>query len=103
MAKRKPIPPYLTLPGDALHPEPADGWELLVDDKPDQIVRDRDLFPSWDSALRFSLRRRFICDPGDFDGHLEIPSEHASYQLVVRLETAGGVIDRKTTRLHSSH
>ena len=94
MAKRKPIPPYLTLPGDALHPEPADGWELLVEDKPDRIVRDKDLFPSWDSALRFSLRRRFICDPGAFDGHLDIPAGHASYQLVVRLETAGGVMSR---------
>ena len=94
MAKRRPIPPYLTLPGDALRSEPVDGWELLVDHKPDRVICDKELFPSWDSALKFSLRRRFICDPETFDGNLEIPPGCASYQLVVRLETAGGVMSR---------
>lgn len=94
MAKRKPIPPYLTLPKDAIHADPVEGWELLVDDNQDRIVGDKDLFPSWDSSLNFILRRRFICDPQVFDDHLEIPSGRASYQFVVRLETAGGLVSQ---------
>src|SRR3546814_16862290 len=44
MATRNTIPPYLTLPGDALPPATADGCDLLVDDKPDQNIPDKNLF-----------------------------------------------------------
>lgn len=94
MAKRKPIPPYLTLPNDAIHADPVEGWELLVDDNPDRVVGDKDLFPSWDSSLSFILRRRFVCNPQAFDDYLEIPSAHASYQFIVRLETASGLLSQ---------
>ena len=98
MAKRRPIPPYLTLPDDTLQAEPADGWELLVDGLPDRVVPDRGDFPSWDSSLRFTLRRRFSFDPNEFRGHLLIPSGRASYQFVVRLETAGGLFSQVVFR-----
>lgn len=94
MAKRRPIPPYLTLPDEMLHAEPVDGWELLVDGQQDRVVRDKEPFPSWDSSLKFSLRRRFTFDPDVLDAHLEIPSGQAEYQFVVRLETAGGMMSQ---------
>ncbi|MGY0799619.1 hypothetical protein ACW7G0_11265 [Lysobacter sp. A286] len=94
MAKRRPIPPYLTLPDEMLDAEPIDGWELLVDGQQNRIVHDKEPFPSWDSLLKFSLRRRFTFDPDALDTHLGIPSGQAEYQFVVRLETAGGRMSR---------
>lgn len=94
MAKRRTVPPYLTLPDEALRTEPADGWELLVDGQPDRIVRDKDLFPSWDSSLKFSLRRRFSFDVNEFSEFLSIPPDQATYQLVARLETARGLLSQ---------
>lgn len=94
MAKRRPIPPYLTLPDEMLHAEPIDGWELLVDGQQDRVVHDKEPFPSWDSSLKFSLRRRFTFDPAALDTHLGMPSGQAEFQFVVRLETAGGRISR---------
>lgn len=98
MAKRKPVPPYLTLPDDALRADPTGGWELLVDGHPDRIVADKDLFPSWDSSLKFSLRRRFHFDLTTFSEHLGIPPGQASYQFLVRLETAGGLMSQVAFR-----
>jgi hypothetical protein len=94
MAKRKPTPPYLTLPEEALHAEPADGWELFVEGQYDRVLTDKGLFPSWDSSLKFSLRRRFSFDPAALDAYLEIPAGQAEYQLVVRIETAGGMMSK---------
>lgn len=94
MAKRRPTPPYLTLPEEALHAEPADGWELLVEGQRNRVLADKGLFPSWDSTLKFSLRRRFSFDPAAIDAYLEIPAGQAKYRFVARLETAGGMMSK---------
>lgn len=98
MAKRRPTPPYLTLPDDALQAEPADGWELIVEGQPHRVIPDRELFPSWDSSLKFALRRRFTLDLRTFSGHLGISSGRVQYQFVTRLGTARGLMSEVAFR-----
>lgn len=92
MAKRRPIPPFLTLPESAVVMEPTSGWELIVGDQQPVLVADRSAFPSWDSTLRFELRRRFHVDVASMLTALELGDVTCRISMVTRMETGRGLV-----------
>lgn len=92
MARRRSVPPFLTLDGGACLAEPSDGWELIKDDRPAESVLDGAMFPAWDSALQFSLRRRFTIDTVSMQERLGLQGAQCKFRLVTRLETGRGLL-----------
>lgn len=99
MAKRIPVPPYLTLPDDAVRCEPAEGWILRSGGKPDQVIPDKELFPSWDGSLKFELHRQFTVATTHFAEALSLQRARAQYELIVRMETARGLFSEVLERV----
>ncbi|MEZ5461918.1 hypothetical protein [Dokdonella sp.] len=87
------FPPYLTLPDSAIALDPIDGWELIREDQEPEVIPDRSALPSWDSSLRFGLRRRFQLKVSP-DEALGLEGREAKFKLVTRLNTARGLGSR---------
>src|SRR5687768_7097243 len=99
MAKRRPIPPFITLPEYGVVAEPATGWEFHREGCPPVVVGDGQLFPSWDSALKFSLRRKLVINPAATIDALGLAGTRCRLGLCTRLDTGRGlyseVVDRR--------
>lgn len=93
MAAATSFPPYLTLPDSAIALDPIDGWEFIREDQEPEIIPDRSILPSWDSSLRFGLRRRLQLKVSP-DEALGLEGREAKFRLVTRLETARGLRSR---------
>jgi hypothetical protein len=84
------VPPFYALGYDSVEMDPIAGWELIREGQEPLVIEDRCPLPSWDSELRFALRRRFgIRAP--IDDALMLSGANARFRVVTRLETARGL------------
>jgi hypothetical protein len=91
MSKIRAIPPFETPEYDSVALDPISGWEISKDGgQTFSTISDKGLFPSWDSALEFILRRRFRLSSSELAKATGLTGANPRFSLVTRLTTCSG-------------
>ncbi|MEY4599138.1 MAG: hypothetical protein RLZZ445_1935 [Pseudomonadota bacterium] len=90
MAKNDAIRPFLTATLGSVSTDPYSAWQVQVRNETIPL-EDGDMFPSWDSQLKFRLRRVFCLNPSSLAAEAGLIGVKPSFALVIRLVTGNGL------------